>query len=68
MALRLSAFVKGQKRFLGDVAHELGAPISRIQFGLGLAIVKTCVETCHGNVSARNLKPQGFAVTITLKS
>jgi two-component system sensor histidine kinase CpxA len=29
------AFVKGQKRFLGDVAHERGSPIARIQFGLG---------------------------------
>ncbi len=36
--------------------------------GLGLAIVKTCIETCKGNVSARNLKPKGFAVTITLRS
>ena len=35
MAGRLSAFVTGQKRFLGDVAHELGSPIARIQFGLG---------------------------------
>jgi two-component system sensor histidine kinase CpxA len=35
MASRLSAFVTGQKRFLGDVAHELGSPIARIQFGLG---------------------------------
>jgi two-component system sensor histidine kinase CpxA len=26
MTARLSAFVKGQKRFLGDVAHELGSP------------------------------------------
>ena len=36
--------------------------------GLGLAIVKTCVETCKGTVSAANLNPQGFAVTITLSS
>ena len=36
--------------------------------GLGLAIVKTCVETCKGKVTARNLKPRGFAVTITLKT
>jgi two-component system sensor histidine kinase CpxA len=36
--------------------------------GLGLAIVKTCIETCKGTVSAQNLKPQGFAVTITLNS
>jgi two-component system sensor histidine kinase CpxA len=35
MSTRLSAFVEGQKRFLGDVAHELGSPIARIQFGLG---------------------------------
>lgn len=35
MAKRLSGFVNGQKRFLGDVAHELGSPVARIQFGLG---------------------------------
>lgn len=35
MSARLSAFVYGQKRFLSDVAHELGSPIARIQFGLG---------------------------------
>jgi two-component system sensor histidine kinase CpxA len=35
MSARLSAFVKGQKRFLGDVSHELGSPVARIQFGLG---------------------------------
>ncbi|MCI5131524.1 MAG: sensor histidine kinase [Candidatus Electrothrix sp. EH2] len=34
--------------------------------GLGTAIVKTCVVACKGTVSARNRKPHGFAVTITL--
>ncbi len=34
--------------------------------GLGLAIVKTCVTTCNGSVSAKNLKPKGFAVTIRI--
>jgi len=34
--------------------------------GLGLAIVKTCVETCGGTVSAANLQPNGFAVTVNL--
>ncbi|MBI5525235.1 MAG: HAMP domain-containing histidine kinase [Deltaproteobacteria bacterium] len=34
MALRLDGYVKGQKRFLGDVSHELRSPISRIQVGL----------------------------------
>lgn len=35
--------------------------------GLGLAIVKTCVDTCKGNVSAANRKPNGLAVSISLK-
>nr|NJM01605.1 HAMP domain-containing histidine kinase [Desulfobacula sp.] len=34
MTAHLSDFVKGQKRFLGDVAHELGSPIARVHFGL----------------------------------
>lgn len=36
MAARLAGYVKGQKRFLGDVAHELASPIARIQLGLGI--------------------------------
>jgi two-component system sensor histidine kinase CpxA len=36
MAARLAGFVTGQKRFLGDIAHELCAPIARMQFGLGI--------------------------------
>jgi two-component system sensor histidine kinase CpxA len=36
--------------------------------GLGLAIVKTCVESCGGTVSARNLRPKGFAVTMVLRA
>ncbi|CAK8713167.1 MAG: two-component system, OmpR family, sensor histidine kinase CpxA [Candidatus Electronema aureum] len=36
MTARLAAFVQGQKRFLGDVSHELGSPVARIQFGLGI--------------------------------
>jgi two-component system sensor histidine kinase CpxA len=34
--------------------------------GLGLAIVKTCVTSCGGTVSCRNLRPSGFEVTIRL--
>jgi two-component system sensor histidine kinase CpxA len=36
MAGRLSSFVTGQKRFLGDVAHELCSPLARIQVALGI--------------------------------
>ncbi len=36
LASRLQGFVRNQKRFLGDIAHELCAPIARIQFALGI--------------------------------
>jgi two-component system sensor histidine kinase CpxA len=36
MAERLGGLVAGQKRFLGDVAHELCSPIARIHVGLGI--------------------------------
>lgn len=36
MTARLAEYVQGQKRFLGDAAHELGSPVARIQFGLGV--------------------------------
>jgi two-component system sensor histidine kinase CpxA len=36
MAERLAGFVRGQRRFLGDIAHELCSPIARIQVGLGV--------------------------------
>jgi two-component system sensor histidine kinase CpxA len=36
MAVRLSGFVTGQRRFLGDIAHELCSPIARIQVALGI--------------------------------
>lgn len=36
MAERLDGFVKGQKRFLGDIAHELCAPLAKLQMALGI--------------------------------
>jgi two-component system sensor histidine kinase CpxA len=36
MAARLDGFVTGQKRFLGDIAHELCSPLARIQVALGI--------------------------------
>jgi two-component system, OmpR family, sensor histidine kinase CpxA len=36
MAARLDGLLKGQKRFLGDVAHELCAPLARLQMTLGI--------------------------------
>ena len=36
MAARLGGFVTGQKRFSGDIAHELCAPIARMQMAVGI--------------------------------
>ena len=36
MASRLSGFVTGQRRFLGDIAHELCTPIARMQMAVGI--------------------------------
>ena len=36
--------------------------------GLGLAIVKSSVEAMRGTVKARNMRPRGFAVEISLQS
>lgn len=36
MACRLKEFVTGQKRFLGDIAHELCSPIARLQVAMEL--------------------------------
>ena len=36
MAVRLDGLLQGQKRFLGDVAHELCQPLARLQLTLGI--------------------------------
>jgi two-component system sensor histidine kinase CpxA len=36
MASRLDGFVSGQKRFLGDISHELNSPLARMQFALSI--------------------------------
>ena len=36
MAARLDLLISGQKRFLGDAAHELCAPLARLRTGLGI--------------------------------
>lgn len=36
MSDRLSAFVSGQKRFLGDIAHELASPVARLNVSIEL--------------------------------
>ena len=36
MSTRLEGFVTGQKRSLGDIAHELCSPLSRLQMAVGI--------------------------------
>jgi two-component system, OmpR family, sensor histidine kinase CpxA len=36
LAVRLSGFVNGQKRFLGDISHELNSPLARLHFALSI--------------------------------
>lgn len=36
MAVQLDGLVRGQKRFLGDVAHELCSPIARMEMSLAI--------------------------------
>lgn len=36
MSARLSSYVSGQKRFLGDIAHELCSPVARLQVAIEL--------------------------------
>ncbi|MFH1136709.1 MAG: HAMP domain-containing sensor histidine kinase [Pseudomonadota bacterium] len=45
MSTQLSRFIQGQKRFLGDAAHELASPIARIQLGLGILEQKSGTES-----------------------
>ncbi len=49
MAGRLSGYVEGQRRFLGDVAHELCAPVARLQMAVGILeqSAKTAADQEH---------------------
>ena len=47
MASQLDGFIAGQKRFLGDVAHELCSPLARMQVALG--ILEQRAESVQGD-------------------
>lgn len=36
LASRLNGFVHGQRRFMGDISHELNSPLARMQFALSI--------------------------------
>ncbi len=47
MARRLGAQVTGQKRFLGDTAHELRSPLGRMQVALAILARKADAQDTH---------------------
>ena len=49
LAGRLEDFVTGQKRFLGDIAHELCSPVARMEWSLGV-LEQKAGETLHAEV------------------
>lgn len=55
MASQLSQLIHGQRRFLADVAHELCAPLSRIQLSAGIlgqtGHSKTAIERLERDVA-----------------
>ncbi len=50
MAGRLGEYVTGQKRFLGDIAHELCSPLARMEMALGV-LEHQASETQQGYVT-----------------
>lgn len=54
LALRLEGFVTGQKRFLGDTAHELCAPLARLEMGLSVLAQRSPKELVERLDDARD--------------
>ena len=50
MAGRLGEYVTGQKRFLGDIAHELCSPLARMEMALGVLEQRAGADQ-HGHVN-----------------
>lgn len=63
MAARLDHLVAGQKRFLGDAAHELCAPLARLRTGLGILDMKIG-EAERDRLSAIELDAQELATLV----
>ena len=59
MAQRLDGLVTGQKRFLGDIAHELCSPLARLRVALGIleenADVKHQPDVARANEQAEEI-------------
>lgn len=54
MAQQLDGYVTGQKRFTGDIAHELCSPISRMQAALGILEARVTDEKQQRHIATLN--------------
>jgi two-component system sensor histidine kinase CpxA len=68
MAARLSGLVAGQKRFLGDIAHELCSPLARLQMALGILEQRATPDQAAYVKSAREKAEQIAALVGELLS
>lgn len=63
MAARLEGLVTGQKRFLGDIAHELCSPLARLRVALGI-IEQRADESQQKYVTAAAEKAEHMATLV----
>ena len=63
MAARLDGLVNGQKRFLGDIAHELCSPLARLQMALGILEQRAAASDMN-YVRAASEKAEQIAVLV----
>jgi two-component system sensor histidine kinase CpxA len=64
MASRLSGFVTGQKRFLGDIAHELCTPLARMQMA-GAALEQRAPEELKARIADLNEEVEAMSQLVS---
>ena len=60
MAARIDGLIHGQKRFLGDIAHELCSPLARLQMSLGI-LEQRATEADAGYIRTASEKAEQIA-------
>ena len=66
MAGQLDQLVTGQKRFLGDIAHELGSPVGRMQVAVGILEERVPAELQPAVADVREEVQQMSALVVEL--
>lgn len=64
LAARLAGFVTGQKRFLGDIAHELCAPLARIQMA-GAALAQRAPQDLQPRIADLNEEVEAMSQLVS---